>query len=81
MVVQVSQVALAVKNPPTNAGEVRVHSLGCEDPLEDSMATHSSILVWEIPWTEEPEGLHSMEMETTELTRNTIMYSSVPDLC
>ena len=42
--VQVSQVALAVKNPPTNAGEVRVHSLGCEDPLEDSMATHSSIL-------------------------------------
>ena len=45
------------------------------------MATHSSILVWEIPWTEEPEGLHSMEMETTELTRNTIMYSSVPDLC
>ena len=60
MVVQVSQVALAVKNPPTNAGEVRVHSLGCEDPLEDSMATHSSILVWEIPWTEELGGLQSM---------------------
>ena len=58
-----------------------VQSLGWEGRMEKGMATHSSILVWEIPWTEEPEGLHSMEMETTELTRNTIMYSSVPDLC
>ena len=57
MVVQVSQVALAVKNPPTNAGEVRVHSLGCEDPLEDSMATHSSI-----PCLENPHGPRSMEI-------------------
>ena len=63
MVVQVSQVALAVKNPPTNAGEVRVHSLGCEDPLEDSMATHSSILVWEIPWTEELGGLQPIGLQ------------------
>ena len=57
MVVQASQVALAAKNPPTDEGEVRVQSLGCEDPLEESMATHSSILVWEIPWTEELGGL------------------------
>ena len=37
-----------------------VRSLGWEDPLEKEMATHSSILAWEIPWTEEPGGLHSM---------------------
>ena len=57
MVVQASQVALAAKNPPTDAGEVRVQSLGFEDTLEESMATHSSILVWEIPWTEKLGGL------------------------
>ena len=37
-----------------------VQSLGQEDPLEKEMATHSSILAWEIPWTEEPSGLQSM---------------------
>ena len=37
--------------------ETWVQSLGQEDPLEEGMATHSSILVWEIPWTEEPGGL------------------------
>ena len=37
-----------------------VQSLGQEHPLEEGMATHSSILAWEIPWTEEPGGLHSM---------------------
>ena len=40
--------------------ETRVRSLGLEDPLEKEMATHSSILAWEIPWTEEPGGLQSM---------------------
>ena len=39
---------------------MRVQSLVQEDPLEDSMATHSSILAWRIPWTEEPGGLQSM---------------------
>ena len=39
--------------------ETRVRSLGQEDPLEKEMATHSSILAWEIPWTEEPGGLQS----------------------
>ena len=40
--------------------ETRVQSLGWEDLLEKEMATHSSILAWEIPWTEEPGGLQSM---------------------
>ena len=39
---------------------MRVRSLGREDPLEEGMATHSSILAWKIPWTEEPNGLQSM---------------------
>ena len=38
--------------------ETQVQSLGGEDPLEKEMATHSSILAWKIPWTEEPGGLH-----------------------
>jgi len=40
--------------------ETWVQSLGWEDPLEEERATHSSILAWEIPWTEEPGGLQSM---------------------
>ena len=36
--------------------EMRVRSLGWEDPVEEGMATHSSILAWRIPWTEEPAG-------------------------
>ena len=40
--------------------EMNVQSLGWEDPLEKEMATHFSILDWEIPWTEEPDGLQSM---------------------
>ena len=40
--------------------EVRVRSLGWEDPLEEGMKTHSSILAWRIPWTEESGGLQSM---------------------
>ena len=39
--------------------ETQVQSIGWEDPLEKEMATHSSILDWEIPWTEEPGGLHT----------------------
>ena len=47
-----------VKNPPANAGAAG--DLGWEDPLKKEMATHSSILAWEILRTEEPEGLQSM---------------------
>ena len=48
-----------------------VQSLGQEDPLEKGMATHSSILIWRIPWTEEPDGLESIvrkELNWTEVT-------------
>ena len=48
-----------VKNIPANQ-ETRVQSLDWEDPLEKEMATHSSILAWEIPWAEEPGGLQSI---------------------
>ena len=53
-----SQVALVVKNPPAMQ-ETWVLSLDQEDPLEKGMATHSSILAWGIPWTEEPGRLQS----------------------
>ena len=43
--------------------ETRVQSLGWEDPLEEEMTTHSSILAWRIPWTEEPSGLESMGLQ------------------
>ena len=43
--------------------ETQIRSLGQEDPLEKEMATHSSILAWEIPWTEEPGGLQSMRSQ------------------
>ena len=50
-----------VKNLPANAGDARdIRSLGQEDPLEEEMATHSSILAWKIPWTEEPSRLQFM---------------------
>ena len=45
--------------------ETQFRSLGQEDPLEKEMTTHSSILVWEISWTEEPGGLQSMEFQRT----------------
>ena len=51
-----------VKNPPANVGDVG-SILGQEDPLEKEMATHSSILAWEIPWTGEPGGLQSMRWQ------------------
>ena len=50
----------AVKNLPTMQ-ETKVQSLHQADPLEKEMRTHSSILAWEIPWTEEPGGLQSIE--------------------
>ena len=48
-----------VKNPPANAGDMG-SSPGQEDPLEKEIATNSTILPWEIAWTEEPDGLQSM---------------------
>ena len=43
--------------------ETQVRSLGREDPLKEDVATHSNILVWRIPWTEEPGGLQSMGLQ------------------
>ena len=40
--------------------EMQVRSLGCEDPLEEEVATHSGIPAWRMPWTEEPDGLQSL---------------------
>ena len=51
-----------VKNLPA-MWENQVRSLGLEDPLEEGMATHSSILAWRMPWTEEPGGLQSMVLQ------------------
>ena len=54
-----SLVVEAVKNPPAMQ-KTWVRSLGWKDPLEKGTATHSNILAWRIPWTEEPGGLQSM---------------------
>ena len=51
-----------VQNPPT-VQETQVQYLGQEDSLEEGMATHSSILAWRIPWTEEPSRLQSMGLQ------------------
>ena len=47
--------------------EIQVPSLGWEDPLEKEMATDSSILAWETPWTEEPSGVHGVAKSQTRL--------------
>ena len=54
-----------VKNLPANRGGIRdvVQSLDLEDSLEEEMATHSSILIWKVPWIEEPGGLQSMKLQ------------------
>ena len=55
-----------VKNPPAKQEmqKTQVQSLGREDPLKEEMATHSSILAWKIPWTEEPDGPQSMGLQS-----------------
>ena len=72
------------KNLPANAGgagdrrqETRVWSLGGEDPLEQEMATHSSILAWEIPWAEEPGRLQSMRSQGVRHARLSMRVSTV----
>ena len=57
-----SLMAQLVKNLPAMQ-KIRDRYLGGEDPLEEGMATHSSILAWRIPWTEEPGGLQSMRLQ------------------
>ena len=64
----------AVKNSPA-VREMWVQSPGQEDPLEEGMATHSSILPWKVPWTEEPGGLQSMGLHSwTQLSTQKIFF-------
>ena len=56
-----------VKESACNTGNVDVGSIPQEDPLEEGMATHSSILAWKIPWTEEPDGLQFMGLQRVGL--------------
>ena len=79
-----SLVAQTLKNLPAKL-ETGVQSLGQEDPLEKGMATHSSILAWEIPWAEEPSGLHTVHgvaKNQTQLSneRNACGINLVPPL-
>ena len=64
-----SLVAQMVRNL-TATQETQIQSLGWEDPLEKGMATHSSILAWRIPWTEEPGGLQSIGLQRATLLSN-----------
>ena len=62
--------------------QMQVRSLGWEDTLEEEMASHSGILAWDIPWTEEPDGLQSMGLQKsqTQLSNETtilLIYSSL----
>ena len=60
--------------------ETQGQSLGWEDPLEEETATHSSILSWKVPWTEDPGGLQSMgyqELDTTKYAHSTATYSKL----
>ena len=65
-----------VKNPPA-LWETWVRSLGWEDPLEETMATHSSILVWRIPWTEEPGGYSPWGREESDTTEQLHFHFSL----
>ena len=64
-ILRASLVAQRIKRLPAMR-ETWIRSLGWEDPLEKEMATHSSILAWRIPWTEEPDGLQSMGSQRVE---------------
>ena len=67
-----------VKNPPVRQ-EMQVQSLGCEDSLEKEMATHSSILAWRNPWTEEPGRLQSIGLQrVNDLVTETTTKQKTP---
>ena len=70
-----SLVAQMVKNLPA-MWETWVQSLGQEDPLEEGTATHSSILAWRIPWTEEPGGLQSWGRKESDRTKQLTLWLS-----
>ena len=71
-----------VKNLPA-VWETWVRSLGQDNPLEKGMATHSSILAWRIPWTEEPGKLQSMGLQrdtTEQLSLSLLVFNEIPTL-
>ena len=61
--------------------ETRICYLGWEDPLEKEMATHSSILAWRIPWTEEPGRLQSAQSQMSDLTKPIALKPWDPIYC
>ena len=67
-----------VETLPVNAGDIRdsVRSLGLEESVEEGMATHSGILAWRIPWTEESGGLLSMGCKESDMTERLILSLS-----
>ena len=68
-----------VKNLPT-MWVTWIQSLGWEDPLEEGMATHSSILAWRTPWIEEPGGLQSMALQNQLCNRRKLIILWKPSL-
>ena len=70
----VSLVAQRIKRLPAMQ-EIQIQSLGWEDPLEKEMATHSSILAWRIPWTEEPGGLQSTGVTKSRTRLNDFTFT------
>ena len=80
--IHLGPMAQRVKNPLAvqELQETRVWSLGQEDPLEEKMATHSSILSWRIPWTEKPGGLQSMGSQRVDTTEQPSIDMLLPQL-
>ena len=68
-----------VKNLPATR-ETWITSLSGKDPWEEGMATHSSILAWRVPWTEEPGGLQSMGVTKSQTRLSTFFYLTLPGL-
>ena len=72
-----SQLVLVVKNLPENAGDAGNMGsiLGLKDPLEKKIAAHSTVLAWEILWTEEPGGLQSTGSRESNMTKHTYAHT------
>ena len=79
---ETGKVVLLVKNLPATAGDVRdaVQSLGQADPLEEEMATHSSILAWEIPWTESLAGYSQKGCTESDMTERLSTRNSAGEM-
>ena len=73
-----SLIAQSVKNLPARQ-ETWVRFLGLEDPLKKEMETHSSILAWRIPWTEEPGRLESMGLRATDTIQRLSHHQNIPN--